>query len=491
MSLAKQSVGGAKWMGISYAVRIISLAVTTIVLARLVEPRDFGILAAAMVVTQLCELLFNGGLAASAVQRKSLDPSEQNLIFWMNVTLGVAISVVVFFAANSIARLLGSPDAAPVLQLLCVATVFGSAGVMSRVSLERALQFRALSLIDIVATIVSSATSVALGYLGYAVIALASKYLVYQVIKTCMWYVAGTWRPSLIFSLATATHFLRSGGQLSLSQLFYVLSTNADRVIISKLSGERALGFYSFGLQIVQIPSLGLTAMISSVLLPALSLLQSDLERLKLAHVRTNHAVLSVSLPLFIGLLLVAKPLVLVAFGEKWLESVPIVCVFCGTAAIVAATNVNWTTLIAIGAMRLRMVLSFLAMALTICGYLIGASFGAIGVALGGLVAAAIFLPIQWHYTLRSISGSALDACRCFVAPLISTAGMAAIVLATSAVLPPLPALQLAVLIPLGAVVYVALQLFLDKKNCLDLVQLILSTVRGERTKVATDFLER
>jgi O-antigen/teichoic acid export membrane protein len=352
-----------------------------IVLARLLTPRDYGIVAGVAAIAGLAEMLKDLGLGAATVQRKDMNDGQLGTLFWVNAGLGVVVAAAVAALAPFIARFYDEPEAFAVTLVLAIPFVFSGLSVQHQALLSRTLQFRRLTTIDILSRATGLAGAIVLAVLGAGYWALVAATLITAVMRCAQLWRACTWRPSRPRWAPGMQPLLSFGGWTSLFAVVNYVSRNADNVLIGHRWGAADLGVYSRAYQLLLLPLQQINAPLSRVALPTLSHLQDQPVAYRRYYKTAMTAISFITLPAMALMAAVADELVRTLLGAKWAGAGPIfqVLVFAGMAQTLGFAN-GWlyqTT----GHARRQAIWGVVSRTLTVGAFFIGLPHGPYGVA--------------------------------------------------------------------------------------------------------------
>jgi lipopolysaccharide exporter len=376
---------------------------TNIVLARLLTPEDFGIVAIALVVTTLLDQVKDLGTGSAIIQRESVDDKLLNTVFYLNLALGALLGLSMYLTAEPVASLLGTPQAAPVLQAFSVITVVTSLAQIHHSLLRRNLRFFEIAIVASVSAATTAVVSVVGALLGMDYWALVLGTAVGALVGTVMVWIYDRWRPSLMLSLASLKSIWGYSIHLFLANILFMFFTQVDKIIIGRFLGSTALGTYTLAQRTVTSPMTAVSTVVNEVTFPAFSRRQNDHAALRSGIVRSSQVVALISFPAMIGLAVLADPAVQVVFGPQWYGLIPVIWLLAPIAAVQSMTVSSTQLLLARGrsdwALRWGVVYCLVLTVLE----LLGVRWGLVGVA--GAYAAGILLltPFELALAFRTI----------------------------------------------------------------------------------------
>jgi PST family polysaccharide transporter len=448
---------------IGFAVRIGSI----VVFARLLSPKDFGFVGMVTAITGMLSLLRDFGLSSATVQRAHVTEEQLSSLYWFNILFGAILGLGVILLAPLVTRFYNEPGLFWVTVALAPAVVFNAAGVQHSAILQRQMRFTTLSAIDVGSLVVSTGVGIAMAAAGLRYWALVATTVSFPVVSTACLWSAVRWMPSRPRMDVTIRSMIRFGGTISLLRIITYVTYNLDKVLLGRIWGASALGFYGRAYQLINVPTLLLNSAVSEVAFALLARVQHDRGRVKSYFLRSYALVLAMTIPITICAGEFAPDLVSVLLGPQWQQVVPLLRLLAPTILAFALTEpIDW--LMYSQGMLVRSVrMSAVFAPAVITGYVVGLPFGPKGVALGYSTALVLSIVPRIAWGVRGTGISLRDLGRAASAPLISGGIAAAVGLALQLV--PRPSLS-----PL-------LRLLLDCTILLGIYALVLLYVLGQR----------
>lgn len=406
---------GARWLGLSQLLTQILRIVVYVLLARLLKPEDFGLLAMAVVVTSFLEIFRDFGTRTAIVQRKSVDQKFLSSLFIFNLCLGIFLTLATVTGAPLAALAFDNPDVIDVLRWVSLSILIASIGLTYQGMLYRQLRFRALSLIQVVSALSHALVSIGLAAMGFGVWALVAGILASTLATTTTSAVLSDYRPHLYYSSGDIRSVLNFSANLSASQLFGFLIHNADKFVIGRLLGAAPLGFYNLAQRMVSHPVVAFGQVTHNVLFPSLARRQDNNPALRRAVLRSVCALGAVTFPAMLGLSSVAETFVVVVLGPEWSPAIIVIAILAPTWAALTISDTVLLVYKAKGRTDLLLIWTIVSGSMTVCAYLIGVRWGLPGVAIAYGCAALLIVPLSLVYPLRMIEMSF----RAFLRPMI------------------------------------------------------------------------
>lgn len=324
--------------------------VVAIVLARLLAPADFGLIALVTVLIALANVFVQSGLNTALIQKKDADNVDFSTVFYASLAIAALLYGILCVGAPLIADFYnGQTKLIPVIRVLGTMLLLGAVNSVQEAYVARNMMFKKLFYRSVGAIIPSGIFGVVLAYLGYGIWALVGQQLMNSALMCVVMWFTVKWRPQLAFSFVRFKGLFSFGWKLLCSALLDAAYRNILDVVIGKMFTPADLGFYNRGAQFPKIIIANINASIQSVLLPSLSTVQDDKPRLKSLARRSIKTSAFLLLPMMAGLAAVAKPLTLVLLGEKWLPAVPFIQICCFSFAFWPIHTTNLSAINAVG----------------------------------------------------------------------------------------------------------------------------------------------
>lgn len=370
-------------------------AVFGIALARMLTPREFGLLAMLTIVTQFVAANADGGFEDALVQKRELTEAHRSSVFWAMLALGTVLAIGLVLAAPWIASFYSVPALRPLAIVLAPLLFLGAADTVPRALLARRLDFRVPAGLACVAAAVAGGTAVALAWRGFGVLALAAQLLVTALVEAWLFFRACGWRPRGVFQMTALQDLLGFSAYRPMARTLGYWARNLDQLLIGKLLGSDALGLYARAYGIARFPVSYVSRSIADVMFPSLALIQDETARVRAIFLRTAGAVALVTFPACVGLAVAAEPLVGGVLGAAWLDTVPPLRILSLAALVQSISTLAGALYLSQGRADLHFRVTALQRVATMATIVAAVRFGVLGVAWAQLVAALVSaLPI-------------------------------------------------------------------------------------------------
>ncbi len=386
-ALRRRAVKGAGWTAVQvWGSRLVS-TVVFLLLARLLEPRQFGVVALAAVFTAFLEVLVNMGFADALVQRADLDDDHLQTAWWTSIGAATVIALATVAGAGPLGQLTGEPRIVPVVRALALGFLLAAANTVPNALLRRRLRFRAIAVRFTVANLLSGAFAIALALAGAGVWALVAKSLVQTGIGLVLSLANARWRPRLRFSRERLRDLLPFGAKATGINVLQFTGRHTDDLLIGSFIGVTALGFYSVAYQLLIIILTVVTSTIDLVALPTFARLQDDRPRMARGYLTAVRMSSLLGFLVFAATAALAPELVRTLFGTKWRRSVPVMQILALSAFLAPSISFAGTVLKAAGRPGLKLLTAVAQAVATVVGFVV-----VVVVFDGGIVAvAAVF----------------------------------------------------------------------------------------------------
>jgi O-antigen/teichoic acid export membrane protein len=363
--------------GASFLLRVGSL----MVLARLLGPKDFGLVGMVTAFTEVLTWFRDFGLSSAAIQHPIVTEEQISTLFWINILLGALLALAAMAMAPAIAAFYHEPELFGVTVVLGAGFLFNAAGVQHSALLQRQMRFTALAVISVVSFIIGAAIGIGGAKAGYGYWALVGMSVTSPLAATVGFWLTTGWVPGMPHRRAGIRSMIHFGGTLTLNGLVAYIAYNADKVMIGRFWGAAAIGIYGRAYQLVNIPTATVNSAVGEVAFSALSRLQDDPARLRSYFLKGFSLVLGLTLPVTIACALFADDVVFVLLGPKWKDAAAIVRLLAPTIAIFAIINPLGWLVYSIGLVARCLKIALVFAPIMITGYVIGLPYGPKGVA--------------------------------------------------------------------------------------------------------------
>lgn len=397
-SLRQKTVSGLTWSFIDSVAGQGIQFIVGIILARMLSPREFGLIGMITIFIAVSESFINSGFSSALIRKKDCTPEDYSTVFFFNLTAGVVFFILLFFAAPSISRFFKEPELKSIVQVLGIVLVIDSATLIQRTILTKQINFKLQTRISVIAALGSGVVAISMAYSGFGVWSLVVQRLCKQAINSFFLWLWNKWKPIAVFSRKSFRELFGFGSRLLVSGLIDTIYKNVYYLIIGKFFSAKELGYYTRADQFNALPSQSLTGVIGRVSYPVLSSIQDDAPRLKTSYQRLIRSTMFITFILMVGMAAVAEPMVVGLIGEKWKPSIIYLQMLCFTGMLYPLHALNLNMLQVKGRsdlfLRLEVIKKTLAVPVIVIGVFWGIKVMIAGMMLNSVV--ALYLNSYW-----------------------------------------------------------------------------------------------
>jgi O-antigen/teichoic acid export membrane protein len=471
--------------GTTFLLRLGSL----MVLARLLDPGDFGLVGMVTAFTGVLGLFRDFGLSAATVQRVEVGEDQISTLFWINIAVGSTLMLIASALAPLAAKFYHQPRILWVMVVMGVGFLFNAAGVQHSALLQRQMRFTTLAMVDVVSLVVSITAGIVMAWKGLGYWALVATSLIPSFVYSIGVWIAAAWIPGMPRRNRGVGSLMRFGGTVTLNSLVVYFAYNLEKILLGRVWGADAVGIYGRAYQLISIPTDNLNSSVGEVAFSALSRLQTDQQRLRSYFLKGYALTLGMTLPLTIICALFANDAIFVVLGPKWNGAAVIFRLLSPTIVILAMINPFSWFLWSTGRVGRSLKIALVIAPLVVTGYVLGLPYGPKGVALGYSTAMTIWVVPHILWCVHGTVLSARDIFRAILRPFLSgtVAGLVTFVLQLfyGAAMSPLPRLALGLAIFNSIYVWLLLWVMGQRSFYQDLI----AGLRGQSPPVRPDLV--
>jgi teichuronic acid exporter len=470
--IKEKVLSGLVW---TFGERILAQGVSfvlSIILARILMPNEYGIIAMVMVFINIANVFTSTGFGESLVQKKNADDLDFSTVFYCTLSLSVVIYIILFICAPYIADFYHTKEIVLVLRVLSLKIIFSSIATVQHAYVQKQMIFKKFFFSTLGGTIVSGVLGIMLAYAGAGVWALVAQYLINTIIDIIVLFVTVPWRPRLLFSLDRAKCLMNFGWKLVAANLINAVYNELRSLIIGRSYSSAALAYYNKGNQIPALAITNIDTAIGTVVFPAMSEAENK-ERLKAIGRRAMKTTSYIILPIMIGLIVVSRPLIILLLTEKWENCIifmQILCLYWMTQPIQTA---NWQIIKAVGRSDLCLRLEFLKKGIGVIMVIVAMEFGVVAIAISAAAFGVVSMIINMLPNKKLINYSIQEQLLDVIPSLLASLAMGVIIYIISFIEMPTVVL-LIIQVILGMSIYVGLSYIFK----IDSFNYILSMVR-------------
>jgi O-antigen/teichoic acid export membrane protein len=394
----------------NYALRIGSL----MVLARLLDPQDFGLVGMVTAFTGVLTLFRDFGLSAATVQRVDVTDDQISTLFWINLAVGGVLMLFTAAMAPLVARFYHEPHLMWVTIVLATTFLLNSAGVQHSALLQRHMRFTSLATIDVLSWVAATAVGITMALMGFKYWSLVGSAIALPLTTTVGLWLTARWLPGGPRRGVGIHSMIRFGGGLTLTGVIVYIAYNFEKVLLGRVWGADAVGIYGRAYQLINIPTDNLNSAVGEVAFSALSRARTDPDRFKNYFLKGYSLVVGLTIPITVAVAVFAPDLIAVLLGPKWKDAAEIFRLLSPTILIFALINPIGWLIFSLGMISRSLKVACVLAPVVISGYVLGLPYGPKGVATAYSAAMTLWcIPhIIWglHGTMVSLRDIAIVA---------------------------------------------------------------------------------
>ncbi len=400
MSIAKIAIKGGIWLGISKLLQQLSGIVVTTILARLLVPDDFGLIAMVNVYLAFIAGFISLGIGQAVINKHEVSEEEKRSAYYFNFILRFTTAIIVIISAPIAVSFFNEPKLTDIIWLLSLNIILSGFFIFHRKLLEKDLQFELLSRIDLVAVFGSGMLAVVLALLNFGVYSLVLQSIALNILYLILIRSINNWKPSFPFSLKISKikGLVRFSIKYNAAVMINEWEKNLDLLVLGKIFNANTLGYYAFANNIALMPTKNITNVFWQTVFPTFSLIKNDIKKVKIGYLKIIQLISLVSFPIMTIVALFSKPIIIHIFGDKWLPASDLLAILGGVGALHSIDKILNPLLPAVNKENQLIFLNVMNVVLKIIALVIGASYGLIGAAL-----AILFVKILMFIIGRAI----------------------------------------------------------------------------------------
>ena len=347
--LKQKAASGVFWITSQRFSQIIVNFVSGVVLARLLTPEDYGLVGMLAIFMLVSGMFIDGGFGFAIIQKKRPTQEDYSTVFYWNLGLAVVLYMVLFVAAPSIATFYKVPLLSKVLRVQGLLLIINALRAIHENMLNKQFQFQKLAVTTIASSIISLAITIWMAYKGFGVWALVAQNMILQTIPLVVYWLTNKWYPKFMFSIKSFKELFSFGFYMLMNGLMVTIVNNIQGLLIGRLYNPSTMGYYSKAHSTETLASTTISQVVSQVTFPIYAELQDQMDRMIAVIKRLTITMAFVCFPMLFILILVAKPLFIILYSAKWIESVPYFQLLCIAGLAISLSSINMRPIAAIG----------------------------------------------------------------------------------------------------------------------------------------------
>lgn len=411
-SLKNKAIRGVSWSAVDNIAGSGISFLVGIVLARILSPSEFGILGMIMVFIAVSNSIVDSGFSSALIQKNDAKDVDYNTVFYFNLLLGIILFIVLFLCAPAISLFFNEPVLIPVTRVMGTVLIINAFAIIQRTLLSKEVNFKTQTKVSLIASITSGVIGIGMAFAKFGIWSLVGQQISKQLLNSILLWIFNEWRPAKEFSIQSFKELFGFGSKLLLTGLIDTVYKNIYYLIIGKFYSADQLGQYTRAEQFNSIFSSNLTSVIQRVSYPVLCSIKSEEDRLKQVYKRIIKSSMLVTFALMLGLVAIAKPLILILIGEKWLPSIAYLQIICFGGMLYPLHVINLTLLLVKGRTDLNLRLEIIKKVIAIFPICLGILYGIEFMLWGSVFTAFVSYYLNSYYSAILIDYSIWEQIR-------------------------------------------------------------------------------
>lgn len=401
--IKQKATNSAVWSAVGNWGNQITTFVVFVVLTRLLDPADFGLVAMATVFTSFMSVFAEQGLGQAIVQREHLEPEHLDTAFWTNMIMGSGLTLIGVLLSGLVANIYKEPTLQPIVAILSITFLITALSSTQQALLQRALNFRGLSISQLISAFIGGIIGIVMAVAGAGVYSLVAKTLVTGLVFVgILWYVS-QWHPRFRFSKRHFRDLFGFGISMVGIRITTFMQTRLDDLLIGIFLGAEALGYYTVAYRLGRLTLDMFAGVMSNVSVSMFSRLQNDFDRLCMALYKVTGMAGLITFPIFMGLVVLASDLIVTLSGEQWLPSAPIMRILSLAGFTLSLQYFLAYLMISLGKPNRLFVLNLIVTIVTVIAFILSVSYGIAYVALAYAVVNVSFYAVYVFVAYRML----------------------------------------------------------------------------------------
>lgn len=456
-NLRQKAVKGLAWSAIENWGRQAVSLVVFFLLARLLNPETFGLIALASVFIAFVELFLDQGLSRAIVQRQEVESEHLDTAFWTTLGISLFLTSLSIACAGLAADFFKQSELTRIIHYLSITFIFSGLSSVQQAILERQLAFKSLAIRSLIAVFVSGIVGVVMAFLDFGVWSLVGQQLTNGLMQVLVLWRVSNWRPGFRFSTTHAKELFNFGINVSAFNIINFFNRRSDDLLIGYFLGPVALGYYAVAYKLLLVMTQVLISTATKVTFPIFSRLQGEPERLINAFYNATQLASIIAFPMFLGVTVLAPELVKILFGEQWNQSIPVMQILSLIGPVHLILYYNSSVIMALGKPAWRLWIQVINTVTNVISFVAVVQWGIVAVASAYVIRAYLLSPISLIAISKLAHINLMKYLQLYVVPLVSSFVMISTMLGIKFVLIDLIEIRLltAIAVLLGTSIYI------------------------------------
>ncbi|WP_024931122.1 MOP flippase family protein [Methylophilus sp. OH31] len=407
MNLRQKTLSAARWTTFSLITRALLQFSQIAILARILTPSDFGLVALVTSIMVFLQIFADAGISNAIIHHQKISASQQSSLYWLNVGVSVILASILWLSSSWLAAWYKQPSLSTLITLAALAMLINSLGLQLRLRAQKNLNFSQLAKVDVLAALAGFAAAIICANLNFGVYSLLVGTVVTSIFSSTMsWiYLSEGWRPSASFDLQEISQFLQFGGYMIANNLATSLNAQIDVLLGSKMMSAQAIGQYSIAKNLSLNIAMVVNPIVTQIGLPVMAKAQDDLSLLKRIYLQTMLMTASINAPIYVFLTLFAPEITILYLGDQWTTSIIFMQIFPAWALLRSIGNPVGSLLMARGRADLSFKWNLVWLLITPPAVLLGSQYGVTGMSISMVLLGITGYWPNWYFLVRPLSG--------------------------------------------------------------------------------------
>lgn len=423
-NLKKQTVDAVAWSGSIQLASQITTFLLGIVLARLLTPEAYGLVAIVLIFTAFSTMLTDIGFSSALIQKKNATPIMFQTCYWTSTLIGIFLMLVLIAVAPLISALFNSAELLNLVQVMSVIFFLSAACSVPRAKMAKALRHKNIAIAEMCASLVGIICAIGAATFDLQYWSLAIMHLVTNIVKFILFHVFAGFTPKFTFSLLALKELLGFSSTVFITGVLRLCAQQADKALLGRYIDVVTLGLYGRAQQLVSFPVNSISRVVGNVLFPAMSGIQDDKPRITRLFLNSIGAISVLAYPLLGGIFVVAEPFISFVFGQQWLGMTIYVQYFCVLGLLNSISTITGSVYLALGEAKLQLKLNMVYLPTQILGLFVGVQYGTLGLLYGFAVTYLFSVLLTWSFASRLLEISILSIFKSLLFALLATGMM-------------------------------------------------------------------
>lgn len=408
-SIKKTAYNGFKWSAIEKFSVQGTTFILQLILARLLVPSDYGIIGMLSIFLQIAQVFVDTGFANALIQKKQCSQVDYSTVFYYNLLVSISIYILFFFIAPFVSDFYHTEELTDVMRVLSLTVILNAIPIVNRTKLMQKIDFKTISKISLISTILSGLGGILFAYLNYGVWSLCIQSITNSILQCVLFCATVRWYPSLIFCFKSFNQLFGFGSRVLITNIIGALYTNMYAIFIGRRFTKQDLGYYTRADQFASFPASSFVSIVTRVVYPIFCSIQDDDEKLCIAYRKIIKISSYIIFPVMIGLLSISEPFIITFLSSKWEGAIILLQILCLDWILDHLSSINLNLLYVKGRTDLALKLEIIKKTIAVAILLVTVNYGIIAMCWGRALYSVIATIINTTYTKKFISLGLLD----------------------------------------------------------------------------------